>query len=146
MEKIKIKLKECCLTCEHFDSSGIKGLVYPISCCGEPEHVIACGHMEVCKKYAEHTTQTRKWKTAYLPNFGMQTIYICPKCGLKCAEKHSRCPACGVELSSDEVEFYQNALIWTDEQLKQLESRIAAEYKKAADELQGKYNPRRGAG
>lgn len=30
------------------------------------------------------------------------------------------------------------AHVWTDEQLKELEKRIAAEYKKAADELQGK--------
>lgn len=51
MEKIKIKLKECCLTCEHFDPSGIKGIVYPVVCCGELERVIACGHMEVCCKY-----------------------------------------------------------------------------------------------
>lgn len=52
MQKIEIKLKECCLKCEHFDPSGIKGLSpYPISCCGEPERVIACGHMEVCYKY-----------------------------------------------------------------------------------------------
>lgn len=51
MEKIEIKLKECCLTCKHFDPSGIKGLAYPIVCCGEPERVIACGHMEVCYKY-----------------------------------------------------------------------------------------------
>lgn len=26
MEKIKVKLKKFCLTCEHFDPSGIKGL------------------------------------------------------------------------------------------------------------------------
>lgn len=51
MEKIEIKLKECCLTCKHFDPSGIKGLAYPAVCCGEPERVIACGHMEVCYKY-----------------------------------------------------------------------------------------------
>lgn len=53
MEKIEIKLKECCLSCEHFDSSGIQGfLSFPsLSCCREPERVIACGHMEVCYKY-----------------------------------------------------------------------------------------------
>lgn len=57
MEKIKIKLKECCLTCEHFDPSGIKGLgmYYPaLPCgCGEPERMISCGHMAVCKMYLE---------------------------------------------------------------------------------------------
>lgn len=53
MGKIKIKLKECCLTCEHFDSSGIKGFGTYIACCEEPERVIACGHMVVCKTYLE---------------------------------------------------------------------------------------------
>ncbi len=58
MEKIKIKLRECCLTCEHFDPSGIKGLsmYYAPPCgCGEIERVIACGHMAVCKMYLEST-------------------------------------------------------------------------------------------
>ena len=55
MEKIEIKLKECCLSCEHFDASGIRGFSpFPLSCCGEPERVIACGHMEVCYKYMNH--------------------------------------------------------------------------------------------
>ena len=55
MEKIEIKLKECCLACEHFDLSGIKGLSYPVFVCGgEPKRVIACGHMNVCKTYLEH--------------------------------------------------------------------------------------------
>lgn len=53
MGKIKIKLKECCLTCEHFDPSGIKGFGAYIACCGEPERMIACGHAEVCKTYLE---------------------------------------------------------------------------------------------
>ncbi len=55
MEKIKIKLKECCLNCENFDPSGIQGLYpYSFTCCGEPERVIACGHMKVCKRYLEY--------------------------------------------------------------------------------------------
>lgn len=65
MNKIKIKLKECCLTCGHFDPSGIKGLGgYFMSCCGEPERVIACGHMEVCAKYSglEQKRDFRKTK------------------------------------------------------------------------------------
>lgn len=53
MGKIKIKLKECCLDCDYFDTTGIKGFGSFIACCGEPERVIACGHMEVCKKYIE---------------------------------------------------------------------------------------------
>lgn len=53
MNKIEIKLKKCCLTCEHFDPSGIKGLSFYTACCGEPDRVIACGHMAVCKTYLE---------------------------------------------------------------------------------------------
>lgn len=57
MGKIKIKLKECCLTCEHFDPAGIRGFsmysIAPTCGCGEPERVIACGHMAVCKTYLE---------------------------------------------------------------------------------------------
>lgn len=60
MKKIEIKLKECCLKCEHFDQSGIKGLVYPTVCCGEPERVIACGHMAVCKQYLEFDAKQDK--------------------------------------------------------------------------------------
>lgn len=53
MVNIRIKLKECCLTCEHFDPSGIKGFGAYMACCGKPERVISCGHMEVCKTYLE---------------------------------------------------------------------------------------------
>lgn len=63
---IKIRLKECCLTCEHFDPSGIKGLsIYytPVCGCGEIERVIACGHMTVCKMYLESKGES-KWDFA----------------------------------------------------------------------------------
>lgn len=53
MKKIEIKLKECCLTCEHFDPSGCSGVVPTVFCCDEPDRVIACGHMAVCKEYLE---------------------------------------------------------------------------------------------
>lgn len=102
MKKIEIKLKKCCLDCEHFDPSGCTGLYPSVSCCGEPDRVIACGHMEVCKKYLESIPEKKMWKKSYLPNFGMQTIYVCPECGLKCAEKHRRCPACGIRFSDEE--------------------------------------------
>ncbi len=53
--EIKIKLKKCCLTCKHFDPSGIKGLGLYMACVGEgQERVIACGHMAVCKEYLEN--------------------------------------------------------------------------------------------
>lgn len=57
MKRIEIKLEECCLACENFDLSGIQGIspysLYAPPCCGEPERVIACGHMKVCKTYLE---------------------------------------------------------------------------------------------
>lgn len=53
MGEIQIKLKACCLTCKHFDASGIMGLSPYIACCGDFERVIACGHMAVCKIYLE---------------------------------------------------------------------------------------------
>ena len=85
MEKIKIKLKECCLTCEHFDPSGIKGVGAYIVCCGEPERVIACGHMEVCAKYnnAEEKEADFGWiKHEVPPDFGLPPgfVYECKKC------------------------------------------------------------------
>lgn len=61
MKKIEIKLKECCLNCEHFDPSGCSGLTPSVFCCGEPDRVISCGHMSVCKEYLSDggTEQTR---------------------------------------------------------------------------------------
>lgn len=53
MKKIEINLKECCLSCDHFDPSGCTGLSPSVFCCGEPDRVIACGHMAVCKEYME---------------------------------------------------------------------------------------------
>lgn len=49
MDKMEIKLKECCLTCEHFylrtDLLGIYG--HSLDCNRE----ISCVHMPVCKIY-----------------------------------------------------------------------------------------------
>lgn len=52
MEKIEIKLKDCCLTCEHFclDTSSIGCY----SACGLEERKIACIHMMVCQTYNGH--------------------------------------------------------------------------------------------
>lgn len=51
VEKIEIKLKECCLSCEDFNPSGI---ILGFSCCGiDGKREIACGHMKVCYKYME---------------------------------------------------------------------------------------------
>lgn len=49
MDKIKINLKECCLTCEHFYLDTMRIGCY-VSC--EPEERrIECVHMPVCYKY-----------------------------------------------------------------------------------------------
>lgn len=50
MEPIKIKLKECCLTCEHYSPDGLAG--FGIGCGTSRE--ISCGHMPVCYKYMGH--------------------------------------------------------------------------------------------
>lgn len=55
MQKIEVKLKECCLDCDHFDVSGIRGVSpYQNYGCGEPDRVIACGHMVVCGRYNDN--------------------------------------------------------------------------------------------
>lgn len=58
MEKMEIKLKECCLTCEHFylrtDFLGI------YCSCENNKREISCVHMPVCKKYLESEHQLDK--------------------------------------------------------------------------------------
>lgn len=51
LDPIKIKLKKCCLTCEHFDPRGVLGF----GMCASSTREIACGHMEVCAHYAEES-------------------------------------------------------------------------------------------
>lgn len=49
MDKMKINLKECCLTCENFYLDTMR-----IGCyvsCGQEERRIECLHMPVCYKY-----------------------------------------------------------------------------------------------
>lgn len=83
MEKIKIKLKECCLACDNFDSMGIKGIGLSLSCCGEQERVIACGHMEVCWKYNTKRLDSQIPKKPR--NVKKKENKIC----------NAECPACG---------------------------------------------------
>lgn len=47
LEPIKIKLKECCLTCENYYPDGIASY----SLCGTNSREISCLHMCVCYKY-----------------------------------------------------------------------------------------------
>lgn len=46
-EKIEIKLKKCCLTCENIAPDGIYGMSL------HPNREISCQHMPVCKKYLQ---------------------------------------------------------------------------------------------
>lgn len=102
MKKIEIKLKECCLDCEHFDPSGCVGIVPSVFCCGEPDRVIACGHMEVCEKYnnsikveddfgwIEHELPSVFWDKG-IPSFA----YECKKCHEASKIMSKFCPHCG---------------------------------------------------
>ena len=49
MEKIEIKLKECCLDCEYYYPEGI-GMGSFVAC-GSCKREISCLHMPVCKQY-----------------------------------------------------------------------------------------------
>ncbi len=112
MEKIKIKLKECCLTCEHFDPQGIKGIYFPLECCGEPERVIACGHMEVCWKYNTQkiNRQLPKKPINAKKEEGKVCNADCPSCGYSFpdiggiwesygeVEQYNFCPECGQKI------------------------------------------------
>lgn len=81
MKKIEIKLKECCLTCEHFDPSGCIGLVPSVLCCGEPDRVIACGHMAVCAKYNGIIEPVRCKDCAFRGTDECAMNYTCSNCG-----------------------------------------------------------------
>ena len=48
IEKMEIRLKECCLVCKDFAPSGVYGL---LRCTGD--RYIGCTHMNVCYKYLD---------------------------------------------------------------------------------------------
>lgn len=48
MERIEIRLKECCLECEHFYPDGLAGFGYG---CYEGKRFIGCLHSAVCMEY-----------------------------------------------------------------------------------------------
>ncbi len=116
MNKINIKLKECCLTCENFDPSGIKGLSPFIACCGEPERVIACGHMEVCWKYnaKELDSQIPQKPINVKKQENKICNATCPSCGYNFpdiggawesygeVEQYPFCPECGQKIDWEE--------------------------------------------
>lgn len=100
MKKIEIKLKECCLTCEHFDPSGCVGIAPSVFCCGEPDRVIACGHMEVCEKYngSEENIGYFGWIEHQIPpqlGFPPGSVYECKKCSEVSKIRSKFCPHCG---------------------------------------------------
>lgn len=103
MKKIEIKLKECCLKCEHFDSSGIQGLsTYPLSCCGEPERVIACGHMAVCKEYNDDCKNST------------DSVIRCRDCA-HCIQHNSQ-PFCHIHSEYTSSEYFCGSAVKSDEQ------------------------------
>lgn len=99
MKKIEIKLKECCLKCEHFDPSGCVGLSPSVFCCSEPDRVIACGHMEVCAKYNNiEKEDVFGWIERNLPpDFGLPrgSVYECKRCHDVSKVITTFCPHCG---------------------------------------------------
>lgn len=46
VEKMEIRLKECCLTCNDFEASGAIGFLASAT-----NRYIGCSHMNVCYKY-----------------------------------------------------------------------------------------------
>jgi len=81
MDKMEIKLKECCLECEKFILDSAIGL----GMCLEPgkKRAIACLHIDVCAKYNDSISVVRckdcVWKGT--ENCAMQ--YSCEKCGVQ---------------------------------------------------------------
>lgn len=51
MEKLEIKLKECCLTCENFYLRTELLGVYSCGCGMNDKRELSCVHMPVCYKY-----------------------------------------------------------------------------------------------
>lgn len=58
MEKLEIKLKKCCLTCEHFYLDGAKAGITACVLSGSRE--LSCLHMPVCWKYMIDDAQGHK--------------------------------------------------------------------------------------
>ena len=112
MKKIEIKLKECCLTCENFDPSGCSGLTPSVFCCGEPDRVISCGHMEVCWKYNTKNlgNQIPRKPINVKKCKGKIRDAACPACEYSFpdiggiwesygeVEQHTFCPECGQKI------------------------------------------------
>lgn len=81
MNKIEIKLKECCLSCEHFDSTGVRNISMT-SGYYAGERVIACGHMDVCAMYNGAEKMMIKKKPVNIEKTdGNISKASCPSCG-----------------------------------------------------------------
>lgn len=104
MKKIEVKLKECCLDCEHFDVSGIRGVSsYQGYGCGDPERVIACGHMMVCGRYNDKREDSGgsfsrwthgRWMPPVVGKYGC----ICSVCKKQSDNSFDYCPNCGAKM------------------------------------------------
>lgn len=100
MKKIENKLKECCLACEHFDPYVCVEIASSVVYCGDPDRVIACGHMDVCAKYnnpGEKEDDFGWTKRELPPAFGLTHgfAYECKKCHEVSAIISTFCPHCG---------------------------------------------------
>lgn len=79
MEKIEIKLKECCLECESFSPDGVIGLMGAVTRDGK--RAISCGHMAVCAKYNDAVPVVRCKDCAWRRTGGCPMQYACEVCG-----------------------------------------------------------------
>lgn len=65
MERMEIKLKECCLECDHFDLDYAKLNVFPTCGCTD-RRKLACTHMQVCHKYIDSEITEEKFIDDFL--------------------------------------------------------------------------------
>lgn len=79
MEKIEIKLKDCCLTCEHFSPDGVIG--FGLCTTFDGKRMISCGHTEVCAKYNGAVPVVRCKDCALRRTEGCPMQYACEVCG-----------------------------------------------------------------
>lgn len=104
MEKMEIKLKECCLTCDNFYLR--TDLIGVYCSCGNDKREISCVHMPVCYKYNNMETKEKngeplKAKWEYFSSNGVRTPK-CSNCGyVTLSGEYSYCPHCGAKMSEE---------------------------------------------
>lgn len=106
MGKIEVKLKECCLDCDHFDVSGIReGSPYQNYGFGEQDCVIACGHMVVCGRYNDKREDSDSWTHGrWMPPVVGKYGCLCSVCKKQSDNSFDYCPNCGAKMDLGEHE------------------------------------------